>query len=150
MIVKTQPIPSLNLVATSLQLLSVLIMSFQLIETRVPLTNELRSVESSAQKRPPKKPNWFLALQFDNAGIQSKLQMVQDTIVQRQPELEPACTSIAKSHVTLFTFHVKHDTLEHVVRSVACGLHEFRNDAKQKMPERKYFTMAAKGVSDFK
>ena len=54
------------------------------------------------QKPPPRRPNAFVAIPFDDSNIRSKIKQVQEIITQKEPKLSKACVPIDKSHITLF------------------------------------------------
>ena len=93
------------------------------------------------------RPNWFLAMQFDNPEIKDKMRIVQEAVIEKKPKLKPACTSIAKSHITLVVFHLKDDSqIDIVVKSVDESLDEFRTQVKDQ-PE---FHFKADGLGNFR
>ena len=77
------------------------------------------------------RPNWFLAIQFDNSSIQEKMKSVQDHIVNLEPKLSQACVPIHKAHITLFVFHAKN--VQKVTDVVSEVVENFRHESDGEM-----------------
>ena len=74
------------------------------------------------------RPNWFLALQFDNREILDNVKTMQKDVIELQPNLSKACVPVEKSHITLFVFYVQNvDKVIEIVSEVVSS-HEFQND----------------------
>ena len=74
------------------------------------------------------RPNWFLALQFDNREILDNVRTMQSDVIECQPNLSKACVPVEKSHITLFVFYVQNvDKVIEIVSEVVSS-HEFQND----------------------
>ena len=83
---------------------------------------------SSVTKPKIQKPNWFLALQFDNREILDNVKTMQKDVIELQPNLSKACVPVEKSHITLFVFYVQNvDKVIEIVSEVVSS-HEFQND----------------------
>jgi len=53
------------------------------------------------------KPNWFLALQFDNPDIIDKVKIMQNDVIALEPKLSGACVPPEKSHLSLYVFYTQ-------------------------------------------
>ena len=84
--------------------------------------------DSSVLKMKIQRPNWFLALQFDNREILDNIKTMQNDVTELQPNLRRACVPVEKSHITLFVFYVENvDKVIEIVSEVVSS-HEFRNE----------------------
>ena len=74
------------------------------------------------------RPNWFLALQFDNREILDNVKTMQKDVIELQPNLSKACVPVEKSHITLFVFYVQNvDKVIEIVSEVIAN-YKFDNE----------------------
>ena len=75
------------------------------------------------QKPPPRRPNAFVAIPFDDSNIKSKIKQVQEIITQKEPKLSKACVPIDKSHITLLVFYT--ENIEKIVEVLTPVLNNY-------------------------
>ena len=51
------------------------------------------------------RPNWFIAIPFEEENIKDELRSVQEAIVEKNTALKRACIPPTKLHLTLFVFY---------------------------------------------
>jgi len=74
------------------------------------------------------KPNWFLALQFDNPDIIDKVKIMQNDVITLEPKLSGACVPPEKSHLSLYVFYTQNvDKVIEIVSEVIAN-YKFDNE----------------------
>merc|ERR1719491_561844 len=85
-------------------------------------------LDESVTKPKIQKPNWFLALQFDNREILDNVKTMQSDVIELQPNLSKACVPVEKSHITLFVFYTENVNKVIEIVSEVVSSHEFQNE----------------------
>ena len=94
----------------------------------ITCTKKPKLDDSSLTKPKIQRPNWFLALQFDNREILDNLKTMQNDVIELQPNLSRACVPVEKSHITFFVFYTENvDKVIEIVSEVVSS-HEFQNE----------------------
>ena len=92
--------------------------------TKKPKLNDSSSVTKSNIQR----PNWFLALQFDNREILDNVKTMQNDVIELQPNLSRACVPVEKSHITFFVLYTENvDKVIEIVSEVIAN-YKFDNE----------------------
>ena len=91
-------------------------------------TKQPKLDENSVTKPKIQRPNWFLALQFDNREILDNVKTMQNDVIELQPNLSRACVPVEKSHITLFVFYTENVNKVIEIVSEVVSSHEFQNE----------------------
>lgn len=98
------------------------------LPTNTKKSKKSQKPNNNTAKNNSPRPNWFLAIQFDNPEILNKVKDIQNDVIEQEPKLRTACVPVPKSHLSLFVFNTQ--DVEKVIEIVSevVSNHEFNED----------------------
>lgn len=99
--------------------------------------------DSKDNTKPPKKrsPNYFIAIRVSNPSIHSTFKIIQDSIITKQPLLQPALIPLGTLHITLMVMHLQNDQLSKAIEV----LHNCQSDLKKVVEDQHCMTFEGLG-----
>ncbi|XP_069708025.1 A-kinase anchoring protein 7 isoform X3 [Phaenicophaeus curvirostris] len=109
-----------------------------------------REIEEESEKKKKKKkqyqPNYFISLPITNPKITSRIQAVQDAIIQKDQRLSKAMVHSGSLHVTMLVMHLSNE--EEI--SVAVGALSDSKDFVEDILKGKTVDLSFQGIDHFK
>lgn len=108
--------------------------------------NESGGEDNEVNDKPPRKksPNYFIAIRVSNPSIHSAFKVIQDSIIAKEPLLQPALIPLSTLHITLLVMHLEKDQLPKAIEV----LHECQNCINQIVEDKN--TMTFEGLDHFR